>query len=83
MDYNGLIPIQGTLGIGAMPIGVIDAVAMDDRLMNSYNGLTETAKEHLILRYKDAKNDEERREILKVLLPDEDSVRAINKDMDF
>ncbi len=83
MDYNGLLSIQGNLGMGLMPIGITDAVAMDDRFLTGYNRLTETDKEHLIMRYQDARTDDERREILSVLLPDEDSVRAIHKDEDF
>lgn len=79
MDFNGM-NMEGLAGIGAYPVGFMDALGMDERLMTGYNGLTEAEKEELIFRYKDAKSDEEKQDILSTLMPEEDSVRAVSSD---
>ena len=79
MDFNGM-NMEGLAGIGAYPVGFMGALDMDERLMTGYNGLTESEKEELIFRYKDAKSDEEKQDILSALMPEEDSVRAVSSD---
>lgn len=76
MDWNGM-PMDSMVGIGGYPLGFTEALAMDERLMTGYNGLSEAEKENMIFRYKDAESDDERRAILSVLMPEEDSVRAV------
>ena len=47
----------------------MDALAIDERLMTGYAGLTEAQKEDLIFRYRDAGTEEARRELLKMIMP--------------
>lgn len=79
MDFNGM-PMEGMAGIGGYPFGFMEALAMDERLMTGYNGLTEAQKEEMIFKYKDAKNDDEKHRILSMLMPEEDSIRAVCRD---
>lgn len=72
--------MEGLAGTGAYPVGFMDALERDERLVVGYNGLTESEKEELIFRYKDAKTDEEKQDILSALMPEEDSVRATYSD---
>ena len=71
MDLNGM-PMEGMVGIGGYPFGFMEALAMDERLMTRYNGLTEAQKEDLIFRYRDAETDDARRELLNMLMPGDD-----------
>ena len=80
MDYNGLLAMESMLGMYEFPIAFRQAVERDGRLAEGYNNLSESAKEELIMRYKDAKTAEERNEILQVLIPSEDSARAVYRD---
>lgn len=76
MDFNGM-PMEGMAGIGGYPFGFMEALAMDERLMTGYNGLTEAQKEEMIFKYKDAANDDEKQRIMSMLMPEEDSVRTV------
>lgn len=51
MDFNNQL--------GNLPLGLSMAVAMNDEAKAGYDGLSETEKEHLILKCKDAKTKEE------------------------
>lgn len=44
---------------GNLPLGLSMALAMNDQVKAGYEGLSETEKEHLILKCKDAKSKEE------------------------
>ncbi len=60
---------QGSL-LGALPLGFGMALAMNERAMQAYSGLTESEKEHIIMRCKDARSKEEMRGIVDSLVPD-------------
>lgn len=47
-----------------LPLGFGMALAMNEAAMQSYAGLTETEKEHLILKCKDARSKEEMEKIV-------------------
>lgn len=68
MDMNGLpgeaFPLTG------LPVGFSMALAANESAMTSFAGLTETEKEHLILRCKDARSKEEMQRIVDSLVPD-------------
>lgn len=66
---NDKMPMEGMVGIGGYPFGFMEALAMDERLMTGYAGLTEAQKEELIFRYKDAETEDARRELLKMIMP--------------
>lgn len=66
MDTNGL-PIEGYPLPGTatgMPIGMGLALAGNTAAMNEYAGMTETEKEHLIMRCRDARSRDEMHEIV-------------------
>lgn len=71
---NGLAP--GTLGMTDIPLGFGFALARNEAAMKSYASLSETEREHLILRCKDAKNKDEMQKIVDSLVSDTD-VRGI------
>lgn len=52
-----------------LPLGFGMALAMNEPAMRGYAGLTETEKEHLILRCKDARSKEEMEKIVNSLAP--------------
>ena len=66
---NDKMPMEGMVGIGGYPFGFMEALAMDERLMTGYAGLTEAQKEDLIFRYKDSETEDARRELLKMIMP--------------
>lgn len=68
MDNDGM-PMEGMVGIGGYPFGFMEALAMDERLMTGYAGLTEAQKEDLIFGYRDAGTEDARRELLKMIMP--------------
>ena len=68
MDNDGM-PMEGMVGIGGYPFGFMEALAMDERLMTGYAGLTEAQKEDLIFRYRVAGTEDARRELLKMIMP--------------
>lgn len=58
---------EGTMGMTDIPLGFGFALAMNETAMRRYATLTETEKEHLILRCKDAKSKEEMQNIVNAL----------------
>ena len=82
MDTNGL-PVEG-YPLTQLPLGFGMALAMNEGAMRGYAKLTETEREHLIMRCKDARSKEEMQKIVDSLVPDESvsSVIAHNKEMD-
>ena len=55
-----------------IPLGFGMALAMNERAMTGYAGLTEAEKEELILRYRDVKSKTEMQKIVDSLVPDTD-----------
>lgn len=69
MDVNGLstagVPLTG------LPMGFGMALAMNEAAMRGYAGLSETEREHIILKCKDAQSKEEMQRIVDSLVPDQ------------
>lgn len=63
-------------GTGEIPLGLGMNLMMNQAAMQGYAGLTESEKEHLIMRCRDAKSKEEMQRIVDELAPGMD-VRAI------
>lgn len=68
MDTNRM-PMEG-FPFTELPLGFGMALAMNEPAMMGYAGLTETEKEHIIMRCKDAKSKDEMRQIVDSLVPD-------------
>ncbi len=68
-DING---ITGSVGLRELPMGFGMALAMNESAMKGYAGLTESEKEDLILRCRDAKTKEEMQRIVDSLVQDTD-----------
>lgn len=68
MDFNGMSP-QG-YPLSGVPVGFGMALAMNEPAMKAYAQLTETQREHIIMRCKDAQSKEEMRQIVDSLVPD-------------
>ncbi|MBO5336965.1 MAG: hypothetical protein J6A94_07555 [Lachnospiraceae bacterium] len=69
MDTNGL-PVEGYPPY-QLPLGFSMSLAMNENAMQGYAKLTETEKEHLIMRCKDARSKEEMQKIVDSLANDE------------
>ena len=54
-----------------LPLGLSMALMGNDQIRSGYDSLSETEKEHLILKCKDAKNKEEMDRIMASISPDE------------
>ena len=67
MDLNGM-PTNG-FPFTDIPLGFGMALAMNEPAMRGYAGLSETEKEHIILRCKDAKSKDEMQRIVDSLVP--------------
>lgn len=80
MDTNGL-PTEG-YPLTELPLGFGMALAMNEGAMCGYAKLTETEKEHLIMRCKDARSKEEMQKIVDSLATGEsiNSISAQNQD---
>ena len=80
MDTNGL-PMEGYPLI-ELPMGFGMALAMNEGAMCGYARLTETEKEHLIMRCKDARSKEEMQKIVDSLATGESisGIAAHNRD---
>lgn len=68
MDTGGT-PIGG-VPLSGIPMGFGMALAMNEPAMRSYAGLTETEREHIIMKCKDARSKEEMQKIVDSLIPD-------------
>lgn len=80
MDMSG-IPSDGS-GMSGVPLGFGMALAASERAMQGYAGLTESEKEQLLMRCRDAKTKDEMQKIVDSLVPDTD-VRAIMDEESF
>ena len=82
MDSNGL-PVEG-YPLTGLPLGFGMALAMNEGAMRGYDELTETEREHLIMRCKDARSKEEMQKIVNSLVPGESvsSIKAQSKEID-
>lgn len=73
MDINGVNGLAtGTLGMTDMPLGFGVALGANEDAMKSYASLSETEREHLIMRCKDAKSRDEMQKIVDSLVTDAD-----------
>lgn len=68
MDANGTPEVGYPLT--QLPLGFGMALALNETAMNSYSELSETEREHLIMRCKDARSKEEMQKIVNSILPD-------------
>ena len=68
MDTGGMS--MGGVPFTGLPTGLGMALAMNEPAMRGYAGLTETEREHIIMRCKDARSKEEMRQIVDSLVPD-------------
>lgn len=68
MDTNGL-PMEG-YPISGVPLGFGMALAMNEQALQGYAGLTESEKEDIIMRCRDAKSKDEMQKIVNSLVPD-------------
>ena len=75
MDVNGL-PVEG-YPLTELPMGFAMSLGMNERAMRGFAGLTETEREHLIMRCKDARSKDEMQKIVDSLVPAE-SISSIN-----
>lgn len=69
-DMSGM-PVAGG-PFTDIPLGFSMALAMNERAMTGYAGLTEAEKEEIILRCKDVKSKAEMQKIVDSLAPDTD-----------
>ena len=63
--------------LNELPVGFGMALAMNEQAMQGYAALTETEKEHLILRCRDAGSKEEMERIVASLVPGESAESVI------
>ncbi len=70
MDQYGL-PIEGYPLSTSLPLGFAMALGMNEAAMQGYAKLSETEKEHLIMKCKDARSKEEMQKIVNSLAPQE------------
>lgn len=68
MDTNNMS--MGGFPMTGLPMGFAMALAMNEPAMRGYAGLTETEREHLIMRCKDARSKEEMQKIVDSLVPE-------------
>lgn len=68
MDVNGML--VGGYPLTGLPVGFGMALAMNEAAMRSYAGLSETEREHIIMRCKDARSKEEMQKIVDSLVPE-------------
>ncbi len=73
MDINNVGGLaSGTLGMTDVPLGFGFALANNEDAMKNYASLSETEREHLILRCKDAGSRQEMQKIVDSLVTDAD-----------
>lgn len=75
MDGNGITGVgtgAGGFAFTELPLGFGMALAMNERAMRGYAGMTETEREHIIMKCKDARTKEEMQKIVDSLVPDGD-----------
>ena len=72
MDLNHVTPAGAPIsGIpAALPLGFGMGLAMNEAAMKGYSELTETEREHIIMRCKDARSKDEMQKIIDSLVPD-------------
>ncbi len=72
MDINGMGGYYNGLPFTELPLGFGMGLAMNGAALNGYAGLTESEKEKVILRCKDAKTKEQMQDIVDSLAPGSD-----------
>ena len=68
MDINGVY--EAGYPLTQLPLGFGMALTMNEAAMNRYSELSETEREHLIMRCKDARSKDEMQKIVNSILPD-------------
>lgn len=68
MDTNNMS--MGGFPMAGLPMGFAMSLAMNEPAMRGYAGLSETEREHLIMRCKDARSKEEMQKIVDSLVPE-------------
>ncbi len=69
MENIGETQNLGVVPFTDLPLGFTMALAMNEPAMQGYAGLTESEKERIILKCKDAKTKEEMQKIVDELVP--------------
>lgn len=77
MDWTGGSGGTEAFPLNELPVGFGMALAMNEQAMQGYAALTETEKEHLILRCRDAGSKEEMERIVASLVPGESAESVI------
>lgn len=67
MDTNGSM---GGFPFTSLPMGFSMALAMNEPALRGYAELSETEREHIIMKCKDARTKEEMRQIVDSLVPE-------------
>lgn len=68
MDTNNMS--MGGFPMTGLPMGFAMSLAMNEPAMEGYAGLSETEREHLIMRCRDARSKEEMQKIVDSLVPE-------------
>lgn len=83
MDMNGTNGMaSGTYGLTDIPLGFGFALAMNEPAMGAYAALSETEKEQLIMKCRDAKSKEEMQRIVDSLVTDRDATGIMAEERD-
>ncbi|MGN0166562.1 MAG: hypothetical protein ACI4AB_00845 [Acetatifactor sp.] len=83
MDMNGTNGMaSGTYGLTDIPLGFGFALAMNEPAMGAYAALSETEKEQLIMKCRDAKSKEEMQRIVDSLVTDRDAAGIMAEERD-
>lgn len=82
MDINGMGGYYNGLPFTDLPLGFGMNLAMNEAALNGYAGLTESQKEDVILRCKDAKTKEQMQSIVDSLVPGTDVQEIFEEERD-
>lgn len=85
MDFNGVTGEGYGTGYGAdgiLPMGLGMNLMMNEAAMQGYAGLSESEKEHLIMRCRDARSKGEMQKIVDDLAPGTDVQAIMNEEKD-
>ncbi len=68
--YNSNSEVNDGSPLASLPLGFGMALAMNERAMEAYAGLSESEKEQIIMKCRDAKSKDEMRTIVDSLVPE-------------
>ncbi len=73
MDVSGITgmgePLNG-FAMGVLPLGFGTELALNESVMHEFRNMTETEREHIIMRCKDARSKEEMQKIVDSMVPE-------------